>query len=63
MSKQLTIGHTSIDSATDRNVRRGKSRMDTVLEQLSVGAQRGVSVRAQYDRQRSRETVRRNTIR
>ena len=63
MSEQLTIEHTSIDSATERNVRRGKSRMDTVLEQLSVGAQRGVSVWAQYDRQRSRETVGRNTIR
>ena len=42
MSEQLTIGHTSIDSATEVSV--GDSRIDTVLEQLSVGAQYGRNV-------------------
>ena len=72
MSEQLTIGHTSIDSATEE-VSVGDSRIDTVLEQLSVGAQYGrnvyhawaeeVSVWAQYDRQRVGETIHRNTVR
>ena len=43
MSEQLTIGHTSIDSATEE-VSVVDSRTDTVLEQLSVGAQYGRNV-------------------
>ena len=43
MSEQLTIGHTSIDSATEE-VSVVDSRIDTVLEQLSVGAQYGRNV-------------------
>jgi len=71
MSEQLTIGHTSIDSATEE-VSVGDSRIDTVLEHLSVGAQytvqtctvpEEVSVWAQYDKRRARETIRRNTVR
>ena len=43
MSEQLTIGHTSIDSETEE-VSVVDSRIDTVLEQLSVGAQYGRNV-------------------
>ena len=69
MSEQLTIGHTSIDSATEE-VSVGDSRIDTLktfpsehhtVETFTVLEE--VSVWAQYGRQRAGETIHRNTVR